>query len=160
MKADLIKGALAGAAATWVMGQVTTLMYGHEEKAARAREDSARGGKTAYGVAAEKLAHAAGVELSDDARKQSGQAIHWTLGIATGAAYALMRKRWPATAAVKGLPFGAAFFLIVDEAANALLGLTPGPMACPWQAHARGLGGHLAYAAATEMVLEGLDKVA
>ncbi|MCA1673436.1 MAG: DUF1440 domain-containing protein, partial [Actinobacteria bacterium] len=59
-----------------------------------------------------------------------------------------------------GLAFGTGFSLLVDELMNPLLGLTPGPRAFPWQAHARGLGGHLAFGATTELVLEGFDRVA
>jgi hypothetical protein len=160
LAADLVKGAAAGAAATWIMGQVTTWMYGTEDEAARQREDRARGGKSSYGVMAEKAASAAGLELSDEQRKQAGSAIHWALGIAAGAAYAVMRKRWPATARLKGLPFGTGFFLLVDEGLNPALGLTKGPRAFPWQTHARGLGGHLTYGFVSEMLLEGLDRVA
>src|SRR5690242_1014866 len=60
---ELIKGVIAGAVATWAMDKVTTYLYEHESQEVRHREDSARHGKTAYGVAAEKLAHAVGVSL-------------------------------------------------------------------------------------------------
>lgn len=50
--------------------------------------------------------------------------------------------------------------LLTDLLLNPVLRLTPGPRAFPWQAHARGLGGHLVFGAATELVLEGLDRVA
>lgn len=53
---DVVRGALAGAAATWVMGQVIGYLYQQERESARRQEDEARGGKTAYGVAAEKAA--------------------------------------------------------------------------------------------------------
>ena len=49
---------------------------------------------------------------------------------------------------------------IVDEILNTALGLTPSPRAFPWQAHASGLGGNLAYGMTTEPMLEGLDRVA
>ena len=52
---DLIKGAIAGAVATWVMGKVTSTMYRREDRWARRREDDARAGKSSYGVAAEKV---------------------------------------------------------------------------------------------------------
>ncbi len=158
--ADLLKGAVAGAAATWLMTQATTWMYEHESDDARQRENQARGDRTAYESAAERAASVAGVDLSEEQRSQAGTAIHWATGIAAGAVYGVLRKRWPATAAAKGLPFGAGFFLVVDEILNPVLGLTPGPQAFPWQTHARGLGGHLAFGAATELVLEGLDRVA
>ncbi len=157
---DLVKGALAGAAATWAMGRVTTWLYERENEAARQLEDRARGGNTAYGIAAEKLAIVARLDLSDPTRQKAGTAIHWLLGIGAGAAYGVLRRRWPAAAALKGLPFGAVFFVAMDEIANAALGLTPGPLSFPWQAHARGLGGHLTFGAASELVLEGLDRVA
>ena len=158
--ADLVKGALAGAAATWVMGRVTTWMYQQEGREARERENQARGGKSAYVAAAEKGAEAANVQLSDARQKQAGSAIHWALGIIAGAAYGVMRHRWPTSARLKGLPFGTGFFLVMDEIMNPVLGLTPGPAAFPWQTHARGLGGHLTFGLVSEMVLEGLDRVA
>ena len=51
-----VKGAIAGAVATWLMGRITTYMYEHENKGVREAEDRARNGKTSYGVAAEKAA--------------------------------------------------------------------------------------------------------
>ncbi len=157
---DLVKGALAGAAATWVMGQATTFLYERESKPAREAEDEARGGKTAYGVAAEKAAGAVGLTLSEEQRKQAGSAIHWVLGAGAGAAYGVLRGRLPGADVGAGLAFGAAFFLLVDEGANTALGLTPAPDAFPWQTHARGLAGHLVFGLTAHAVLGALDAVA
>jgi hypothetical protein len=44
---DLIKGALAGAAATWVMGKATSWMYDIESADVRQREEAARNDKSA-----------------------------------------------------------------------------------------------------------------
>ena len=44
---DVIKGAIAGAVATWVMGKVTSAMYEREDRWVRQAEDDARGGRTA-----------------------------------------------------------------------------------------------------------------
>lgn len=49
---DILKGAIAGAAATWLMNQVTSWMYEHEPPQAQDRENRARGGLTAYERAA------------------------------------------------------------------------------------------------------------
>jgi hypothetical protein len=157
---DLLKGAAAGVAATWVMGKTTTWMYAREDDAVKQREDQARGGVTAYERAAEKTASALGLRLTSAQRSTAGTAMHWFTGAAGGALYELLRTRWPAMARGKGLGFGAGFFLAVDELLNPVLGLTPGPRVFPWQAHARGLGGHLAFGATTELILEGLDRVA
>lgn len=156
---DAVRGAVAGAAATWVMGQVTSYLYEHEDKQARQMEDDARGGKTAYGVAAEKAAGAVGRELSEDERKRIGSAIHWVLGAGAGAVYGATRGRLAGADAAGGLVFGLAFWLLIDEGANVALGLTPGPTEFPWQAHARGLAGHLVFGVATEAALAVADRV-
>lgn len=151
---SLVLGTLAGAAATWVMGQLTTQLYDKEAKPAREREDRARGGQTAYGVAAKKLASLAGRELPKPKQERYGSLIHWLLGVGTGALYARLRPRLDAPGILRALAFGGAFWLVADEIMVPLLGLTPGPTAFPWQTHARGLAGHLAYGTATEAALE------
>ncbi|HEX7021697.1 MAG TPA: DUF1440 domain-containing protein [Trueperaceae bacterium] len=157
MITNMILGAVAGLAAAWVMGQVTSTMYQHEDRTAREAEDEARDGKMSYGIAAEKAAHLMGRELSDQQRKRYGTAIHWGIALAAGAMYGALRDRVPGLVAGRGLAFGTGFFLLVDEGANTLLGLTPPPQAFPWQAHARGLVGHLVYGVTTEALLELAD---
>ena len=155
---DLVRGMLAGIAATWVMGRVTTLMYEREDPKARKLEDDARDGRTAYEVAAEKSAAMVGRELSEEERATAGAAIHWALGAGAGALYGALRGRVPGLDAGAGLVYGVAFFLVVDEAGNTVLGLTPGPRAFPWQAHARGLVGHVVFGVASELTLRALDR--
>ena len=157
---NLLKGALAGAVATAIMNQVTTWLYALESEAARNRENDARGGQSAYVTAAERLAGAAGCELSDEGKGRAGTAIHYATGVAAGMKYAAFRRYWPRVTQGFGVPYGIAFFLVMDELMNPLLGLTPGPAEFPWQAHARGLGGHLAFGAANEAALRALDRVA
>lgn len=158
--ADAVKGALAGAAATWVMGKATSYLYQQEAKAVREEEQEARGGQTAYGTAAEKAAGAVGQELSEDERKKYGSAIHWGLGMGAGAVYGAVRDRIPGAGRGNGLLFGAAFWALIDEGANTALGLTPGPSAFPWQTHARGLAGHLIFGLAVDTALRLTDGVA
>lgn len=66
----------------------------------------------------------------------------------------------PAAGVAGGLGFGAAFWALMDEGAVYALGLTPGPWNFPWQAHARGLAGHLVFGAVTDSTLSVLQKVA
>lgn len=155
----LLKGAAAGAIATWAMGKATTWMYEWESRDARDREESARGGESAYARAAERIAESAGVELEQSQASRGGVAIHWATGIGAGVAYAAARQRWPAVASANGLPFGIGFFLLVDEGMNTAFGLTPPPGAFPWQAHARGVGGHIVYGMLTDLVLRRLDRL-
>lgn len=155
--ADVIDGAIAGAVATWMMGKTTTVLYERENEAARQREDQARHGKTAYGIAAEKGAALIGKQLTDDQRKRYGERIHWALGIGAGAVYGALRPRSPVLSAAGGLLFGTAFFLLMDEGANTALRLTPPPNAFPWQAHARGLAGHLVFGGVANATLAALE---
>jgi hypothetical protein len=161
---DLALGALAGAAATWVMGKATTYLYEHEDQQARQREDQARGGSTAYETAAKKAAGFTGRELSEEEGKKLGSAIHWAIGIGAGAAYGLLRRRLAGRSVGQDLALGALFgtgvWLLLDEAGNTILGLTPGPRAFPWQTHARGLAGHLVLGLTTEGLMQAADLAA
>jgi hypothetical protein len=157
---DLIKGAIAGAVATWIMDRVTTRMYQHENASARRREDRARHGRTAYEAAAEKAARALGRRLTPGERHRLGVAIHWALGIAAGAAYGAFGRRIPAFRRAGGSAFGTTFWAAIDEGLVSLLGLTPPPKAFPWETHARGLAGHLTYGIVADRTLRVLDAVA
>lgn len=157
LAADLIDGVIAGAIATWLMNRATTALYERENEAARTREDNARDGKTAYGVAAEKVASLAGTELSDDQRARYGERIHWALGISAGALYGALRPRSDAATLAGGLLFGAAFWLLMDETVTPALGLTKGPAAFPWQTHARGLAGHLVFGTVANTALTAIQ---
>ncbi len=157
---DLLKGAVAGAVATFVMGKITTYMYQHEDRQARMEEDQARGGHSAYETAAEKAASAAGTSIDRQQREQAGAAIHWALGIGAGAAYAVLRRRFHLFGSTAGTAFGTAFWAFLDEGLVPALGLTPGPRAFPWQAHARGFVGHLTFGTVTDGTLRLLDRIA
>lgn len=153
---DIAIGAAAGAAATWLMDQATTALYEREPRPVQERENAARGGRTAYETAAERGAKWLGVDFDDDQRKQIGSAIHWAIGISSGALYGALRRALPMKYG-SGLAYGAAFWLAVDEAANTLLGLTPPPRQFPWQAHARGLAGHLVLGGTVEALFDAAD---
>ncbi len=159
VRSDVIKGAIAGAVATWVMGKVTSAMYQREDRWVRRAEEDVRGGQTSYDVAAGKAARLAGASLDDGQRERLGLAIHWALGIGAGAAYAVLRRRFHALGRTAGLGFGTAFWALLDEGLVPTLGLTPGPLAFPWQAHARGFAGHLTFGTVTDGTLRLLDAV-
>lgn len=157
--ADLLIGAMAGAVATWVMDKGTTVLYQREGEEPRKQEDEAREGKTAYGVAAEKVAVVAGKDLSKKQRQGYGTGIHWALGAGAGALYGALRPRTAWASLGFGTLYGLLFWLIVDEGANTVLGLTPPPQEFPWQTHGRGLAGHLLYGVTAEAALKAADAV-
>lgn len=150
---DLLLGAFAGAAGTALMDQVTTLAYERQSKATREREDHARGGKTAYVAAAEKLG-------APEAKQEAlGNAIHWSLGIGAGALYGALRNRSRRMGLGSGLAYGVAFWIVMDEAMNTVLRLSPPPQRFPWQTHARGLAGHVVLGGAIEAAFDLADAV-
>lgn len=157
---DLLLGAAAGAAATWLMDAATTVLQKRESEEAQERENAARGDKSAYEIVAEKGARLAGRELDDDERKRLGAAIHWTLGISSGVLYAALRHAMPRLRLGSGLAYGTLFWLGMDEAALTALGLTPAPQAFPWQTHARGLAGHLVLGSTIELAFDAADAFA
>jgi uncharacterized protein DUF1440 len=157
---DLLKGGIAGAVATFVMGKVTGYMYEHEDRDARREEDDVRGGRSSYEAAAERAAASTGTVLDRRRRQQYGSAIHWALGIGAGAAYAVLRRRFQAFGSAGGTAFGTAFWAFLDEGLVPALGLSPGPNAFPWQTHARGLVGHLTFGTVADGTLRLLDRVA
>lgn len=155
---SLLKGAIAGAVATWLMGKVTTRLYERESAATRAREDRARGEKAAYTVAVEKAARLARREVEAERAEELGRGVHWGLGVAAGAVYGALRPRSRVLRAGRGLAFGLAFFVLFDEVLNWALRLTPGPGAFPWQTHARGLAGHAAFGLTADAALRAMDR--
>lgn len=157
---DLVRGALAGAVATWAMGGVTTYMYKRQDPAARDREMAVTGGETSLKRAATKFARLTRIQLDETRKRRLAVAIHWAFGIGAGAAYAVARRRARWANAGQGLGFGTVFWLTADEGLVPLLGLSEGPLAYPWQSHARGLAGHLAFGVVADTVLDLLDRVA
>lgn len=157
---ELLKGALAGALATKVMERISLFLYEHEDPAVRRREDEVRQDKPPYLVAADKTAKLIGRPLTEEQKQTLAMAYHWGLGLSAGALYAVLRRRYASLNRTRGLGFGLAFFLLIDEMLNAALRLTPPPKAFPWQAHARGLVAHLAYAVAANTALDALDRAA
>lgn len=157
---DMLIGAASGAAATWLMDQVTTAIMERQPEEVSEREKAARGDKSALENAAEKGAALAGKEITKEERKKIGLGIHWSLGVTSGAVYGALRNRIPAMGIGSGLTYGAAYFLLMDEAALTALGLAPPPQNFPWQTHARGLVGHLVLGGALESVFDALDLVA
>lgn len=154
----LARGALAGAVAWWVMDQTLQAIYDRESPEFRRRESVARDGVPALEVMAERLALSAGRRLRPDERRSGGTVMQWAMGIGSGMLYAAVRERVPGRGLRRGLAYGVALSLVVDETLTPLLGFSPGPAAFPWQTHARGLAGHLVFGAVAETTLTALDR--
>ncbi len=150
---DLLKGALAGAVGVWALDRVTWFLWDRENPAALARERRARpGGLDPAHAMANAVASAAGHPLTPRQPHPAGITVHYGLRVGPGALYGALRHRagWVTSG---GLLLGLGLFVLQDEIGNTVLGTAGRPTQYPWQAHARGLLGHLVFGATAERVL-------
>ena len=158
---DLVKGAIAGAAGVWAMDRVVWWLWDRENPVALQQEWAARPeGLDPAHVMANRAAEAMGTELVPRQPHPAGIAVHYALGVVPGAVYGALRNRVGGVGAAGGLLYGLGLFLVEDEGLNPLLGTSGAPTEYPWQAHARGLVGHLVLGAVTHATLDLLDRAA
>jgi uncharacterized membrane protein YagU involved in acid resistance len=74
-----------------------------------------------------------GHRLTKDEKKIAGSAVHYSLGTGVGGFYGAVAEVVPEVTKGAGIPFGAAFWLVVDETAVPLLGLSKGQLDIPFQ---------------------------
>ncbi|MCA1577091.1 MAG: DUF1440 domain-containing protein [Acidobacteria bacterium] len=91
-------------------------------------------------------------KLTKAEKKIGGPAVHYGLGTGVGGLYGAVAEVLPEVTVGAGLPFGAAFWLVVDEGAVPLLGLSKGPTAYPLSTHVYALASHFVYGLTTEIV--------
>ena len=128
MAADALKGAIAGAAAAWVLDRVDWFMFNREDPETRERTREARpDGLDPAHTAAKKVMEAAGEDLTPSQPNPLGLGIHYGLGIAPGALYGVLHDRVPMIRAGRGLLWGLGLFLVQDEMVNAAFGLSARP---------------------------------
>ena len=93
-----------------------------------------------------------GHKLTQSEKKIAGTAVHYVLGTGVGGLYGAAAEMAPNITTCGGLPFGAVFWLVVDEGAVPLLGLSKGPKAYPLSIHAYALSSHFVYGLTAEVV--------
>jgi putative membrane protein len=91
-------------------------------------------------------------KLTQREKKIAGTAVHYALGTGVGGLYGAVAEVAPKVTTGAGLPFGAVFWLVVDEGAVPLLGLSKGPTAYPLSTHAYALSSHFVYGLTAEIV--------
>jgi hypothetical protein len=154
----LLKGAVAGAAAMWVLDRVDWAMWDAEDSRTRAETRRVRpGGMDPAHVAANRIAGAFGRELNPPQPHPLGIALHYSFGMVPTLAYAVLRHRYPAVAAGGGTVWGLAMTMVEDEGLNPALGLAAPPQDYPWQDHARAVVAHVVLGVVAEGVLRALD---
>jgi hypothetical protein len=145
------RGAIAGAAATWAMDQVTTVMLAVQAPEVTRQEDAARpGGKSSVANLVDRVEAETGLMVPPKRRAAVEQVAHYALGAIPGAIYGVVRRWIPFARAGSGLYYGLGVFALNDEYMNSRLGLASRPRAYPPETHIRGLAGHAVLGVATE----------
>jgi Protein of unknown function (DUF1440) len=93
-----------------------------------------------------------GHSLTDREKRIAGPIVHYAVGTTAGAVYGVAAECEPGVTTLAGVPFGAAFWMVVDEGALPLLGLAKGPTAYPISTHAYALASHLVFGLTAEVV--------
>jgi hypothetical protein len=146
----LVRGALAGAAATWLMDRATTLLYEVQAPEVTEQETAARpNGKSSVTNMIDRFEAQTGVVVPAERRPLVENLVHYALGAVPGALYAVARKV-PGVRALNGAGYGLALFAANDEFLNTRLGFAGPARAYPPETHFRGLAGHAVLGAATE----------
>jgi uncharacterized membrane protein YagU involved in acid resistance len=92
-----------------------------------------------------------GHELAEHEKKPAGAAVHYAFGTVTGGLYGAMAEVAPQVTSGAGVPFGALFWAVADEAVVPALGLAKGPAAYPVSTHVYALASHLVYGLTAEL---------
>jgi hypothetical protein len=158
MKVDAVKGAAAGAVGVLAMDVATWALYRRHSLATLVQEKQNRPfGKDPAHAAAERLRRLAGTEVQEEPNAL-GIAMHFQLGMAPAVAYARLRRRMPWLRAGRGVVYGSLLYVVNDEIAGRVLGIMGRQRDYPWQAHLRGLVGHVVLGVVTEATLDVLEQ--
>jgi hypothetical protein len=150
-----LRGAIAGAVATWLMDQVTTALLEKQSAEDTQSEEQARpNGKSSIENMLDRAEQLAGLQLGDEQRPLALQAIHYGLGVIPGAMYGVLRSRLSLVGAGRGVVYGLLLFAINDEYLNTELGFAGPYDAYPAQTHLRGALGHAVLGGTTDTVLD------
>lgn len=154
----LLRGLVAGVIGAWVMDRATWLMQDRQPRDSLARERAAwPEGLDVPHVTAKRLRRTAGLPAPHEQPGAFGMLLHYLFSIAPATLYAGLRQRDLRFGKDRGLLYGFAIFALWDEALTAATRIAGPPRAYPWQAHLRGLVGHLSLGLATHVALTTLE---
>jgi putative membrane protein len=155
----LAAGLVGGLVASWTMNRFQDLWFRLADKSqtqeilpARQEEPDDATVRAASAISEGLFDH----KLTPTEKKIAGPAVHYSLGTGVGGLYGAVAEMVPGVTAGAGLPFGGAFWLVVDEGAVPVLGLSKGPTAYPLSTHVYALASHFVYGLTTEVVRRSL----
>ena len=151
----LAAGVVGGLVASWAMDrfQYWWLSFGGgdelqlQQAPSEHREEPATV-KTASAISEGVFGH----NLTVKEKEIAGPIVHYAVGTTAGAVYGIAAEYEPDVTTLAGIPFGATFWVVVDEGALSLLGLAKSPTAYPLSTHAYALASHLVFGLTAEVV--------
>lgn len=158
----LVAGLIGGLVASWTMNRFQDVWLklsenNRQSEGARSQEQGNEEQDDTTVKAASAISE--GIfrhKLSKDEKKLAGPAVHYALGTGVGGLYGAIAEAVPEVTSGAGLPFGVAFWLVVDETAVPLLGLSKSPTQYPISTHVYALTSHLVYGLTAEVVRRGM----
>ncbi len=90
-----------------------------------------------------QVARAVGSDAGSEQLNGAGILVHYNLGMVPAVVYAEQHRTRPWLRPGRGALYGAVLFVLNDEIASRLLGVAGPQRDYPWQAHLRGLVGHV-----------------
>ena len=170
----LVAGLIGGLVASWTMNRFQDVWWKlsvngsststpSSERKNREAEQPASGDDDEQDDTTEKAASLLsegvfGHRLTKDEKKIAGSAVHYSLGTGVGGLYGAVAEVIPEVTKGAGLPFGGAFWLVVDETAVPLLGLSKAPTKYPLSTHVYALTSHFVYGLTAELVRRSVRK--
>ncbi len=168
---DFAKGVIAGVAggllASLLMEQFQALWSTAAEKIEEQFADEGEDQETAKKKQAEPTTvmvaqsiskKVFGRKIPKSKRDAAGEAVHYTMGITSGAIYGALTEVSPITTVGDGLAFGAAVWVLADEVSLPKLGFSQPPKKIPLATHIYALASHLVYGWTTEIVRRAVRK--
>ena len=156
MRGDIVKGALAGAAAgllaSFIMNQFQTAWTTAEKQLSEGDAEEGGDDEPATVRAADQAARAAtGKPLPEAVRKPAGQAVHYATGTLLGGIYGALAEVFPVVTSGFGAAYGTVVNLVLDEGIVPALGLGPSPFQTPIKTHVYGAASHSVFGVALEL---------
>jgi hypothetical protein len=151
----LVAGALAGAAASYVMERFQAEWAKAEEQAGVASASSGEEDPATVKAADRVAVAVTGSPVPPAHREQAGEIVHYTTGAGVGAIYGVLSEFAPVLTFGFGAAYGGAVAIGLDDTLVPKLGLAKGPKETPPSVRAYSLASHLVYG----LTLEGARRI-
>jgi hypothetical protein len=159
MRNGVLAGAIGGLAGTWAMSEAqrmwTCAVDGEAPVSAAGKHDARdwqerSEGQNSNEIAAQAVATSVtGRRLERDELGVGAALMHYTFGTAAGALYGAFVHRRPSQA--NGIAFGLAVWLLADEIAMPLLGLSKSTLRRPAEKRLQSIAAHIVFGMTTDL---------